>query len=89
MGLVLVGPAASPCQDIADLVKGCVVDDRRMRSLIGDDPLRVVVPPHLGDMAKRDVVDVQQDPGTEQPPAGWDIDGPGAGPFPATESSHF
>jgi hypothetical protein len=42
-------------------LESVLVDNRRVDDLLGVDPLVFVVPPHLGRVSERDVVDVEQD----------------------------
>ncbi|HEU5024113.1 MAG TPA: hypothetical protein VFV01_04255 [Spirillospora sp.] len=59
-----LGPArlaTAGCELALDAVEDVLVDDDRMDDLLGEDPLVAVVPAEFGDVAERDVVDVDED----------------------------
>ncbi|HEX3962493.1 MAG TPA: hypothetical protein VHZ03_38670 [Trebonia sp.] len=60
MGLVL-GLAATPGEHRLGMPEIVLVDDLRVGGLVGADPLVFWVPPLLGGVAERDVLDVEQD----------------------------
>jgi hypothetical protein len=55
------GAAAAADQDRLGLLEVRPVDDRRVGDLLGEQPLVLGVPPHLGGVAEHDVVDVEED----------------------------
>ena len=59
--LFVLGLAAAPCERHLGAVEVFLADDRRVGLLLGEDPLAFRVPPLLGSVAERDVLDVEQD----------------------------
>jgi hypothetical protein len=60
MRLVLGVLAGAPADHDLHLIEDLPVDDRRVHDLLGPDPLVGLVPPQLGRVAKRDVIDVDE-----------------------------
>jgi hypothetical protein len=57
----VLGLAATTGQRHLGAPEVFLADDLRVRLLLGEDPLVFRVPPHLGRVAKRDVLDIKQD----------------------------
>lgn len=59
-GLVRAADTTALGQQILCPLEGRIVDDRRVDDLLGEDPLALIVPGHLGRVPEGDVVHIDE-----------------------------